>query len=62
MGIVVCPPFCALQKLSLARKIALTIIRADKTGTRKGSLRLKRKGTVWDDGARECMPGACSIC
>ncbi|MCK6398235.1 hypothetical protein, partial [Thauera aminoaromatica] len=33
------------------------IIRADKTDTRKSSLRLKRKGAAWDDGVRERMLG-----
>jgi len=52
----------APQNLSLLRKIALTIIRADKTDTRKSSLRLKRKGAAWDDGVRERMLGIRSIC
>ena len=52
----------APQNLSLLRKIALNIIRADKTDTRKGSLRIKRKGAAWDDGVRERMLGIRSIC
>ena len=50
------------QNLSLLRKIALTIIRADKTDMRKSGLRLKRKGAAWDDGARERTLGIRSIC
>ncbi|MBV2264503.1 MAG: ISAs1 family transposase, partial [Thauera sp.] len=38
------------------------IIRADKTDTRKSSLRLERKGAAWDDGVRERMLGIRSIC
>jgi len=49
------------QNLSLLRKIALTIICADKTDTRKSSLQLKRKGTAWDGGVRERMLGIRSI-
>ena len=52
----------APQNLSMLRKIALNIIRADKTDTRKSSLRLKRKGAAWDDGVRERMLGIKSIC
>ncbi len=52
----------APQNLSMLRKIALNIIRADKTDTRKSSLRLKRKGAAWDDGVRERMLGIRSIC
>ena len=48
----------APQNLSMLRKIALNIIRADKTDTRKSSLRLKRKGAAWDDGVRERMLGS----
>ncbi len=35
----------APQNLSMLRNIALTIIRTDKTDTRKSSLRLKRTGS-----------------
>lgn len=52
----------APQNLSLLRKIALNIIRADKTDTSKASLRLKRKGAAWDDEVRENMLGLRSIC
>lgn len=52
----------APQKLSLLRKIALNITRADKTDTRKGSLRIKRTVAAWDDGVRERMPGITIIC
>ena len=52
----------APQNLSLLRKIALNIIRADKTDKSKASLRLKRKGAAWDDEARENMLGLRSIC
>ena len=47
----------APQNLSLLRKIALNVIRADKTDTRKSSLRLKRKGAARDDGVREPHAG-----
>ena len=47
----------APQNLSMLRKIALNIIRADKTDTRKSSLRLKRKGAARDDGVREPHAG-----
>jgi len=52
----------APQNLSLLRKIALNIIRADKTDKSKASLGLKRKGAAWDDEAREHMLGLRSIC
>ena len=52
----------APQNLSMLRKIALNIIRADKTDTRKSSLGSKRKGAAWDDGVRERMLGIRSIC
>lgn len=52
----------APRDLSLMRKIALNIIRADKTNTRKSSLRRKRKGAAWDDGVREHMLEIGSIC
>lgn len=52
----------APQNLSLLRKIALNIIRADKTDKSNASLRLKRKGAEWDDEARENMLGLRSIC
>ena len=52
----------APQNLSMLRKIALNIIRADKTSTRKSSLRLKRKGAAWDDEVRERMLGLRAIC
>ncbi len=52
----------APQNLSLLRKIALNIIRADKTDKSKASLRLKRKGVAWDDEARQNMLGLRSIC
>ena len=47
----------APQNLSMLRNIALTIIRTDKTDTRKSSLRLKRTGAAWDDGVRERLLG-----
>ena len=43
----------APQNLSLLRKIALNIIRADKIDKSKASLRLKRKGAAWDEEMRE---------
>lgn len=45
----------APQNLSLLRKMALNIIRANKADTRKASLRLKRKGAAWDDDLRMNM-------
>ena len=52
----------APQNLPMLRKIALTIIRVDKTDTRKSCLRLKRTGAESDDGVRECMLGVRRIC
>ena len=52
----------APQNLSLLRKIALIIICAEKTDTRKSRLRLKRKGTAWDGGVQERMLGIRSLC
>lgn len=47
----------APQNLSLLRKIALNIIRADTTQKSKVSLRLRRKGAAWNDEARMRMLG-----
>ena len=52
----------APQNLSLLRKIALNVIRANKTEQRKASLRLKRKGAAWDDEVRARMLGLRSLC
>ncbi len=52
----------APQNLSLLRKIALNLIRADKTDTSKVSLRLKRKGAAWNDEARARILGIRPLC
>lgn len=50
------------ENLMLLRKIALNIIRADKTYKTKASLRLKRKVAAWDDEVGKNMLGIRSIC
>lgn len=47
----------APQNLSLLRKMALNIVRADTSGPRKTSMRLKRKRAGWDDNVRMQMLG-----
>ena len=47
----------APQNLSLPRKMARNIARADTAEPRKTSMRLKRKRPGWDDSARRQMPG-----
>ena len=47
----------APQNLSLLRKIVLNLIRLDKMGTKKVSLRRRRKGAAWDDDMRMNMLG-----
>ncbi len=47
----------APQNLSLLRKIALNLIRADKTDPAKSSLRIKRKRAAWNDNVRMNMMG-----
>jgi predicted transposase YbfD/YdcC len=47
----------APQNLSLLRKMALNIVRADTSEPRKTSMRLKRKRAGWDDNVRMQMLG-----
>ena len=47
----------APQNISLLRKIVLNLIRLDKMGTKKISLRRRRKGAAWDDDMRMNMLG-----
>lgn len=47
----------APRNLSLLKKIALNLIRANKTPMRKTSLRIKRKWADWDENLRMCMLG-----